>query len=473
MSAAMPSIVADLGGLHLYSWVYSAYLLPRAVSLPVFGKLADLYKTRTLFILSILIFLISSIAAGFSPNMTFLVVARVFQGIGAGGNFALVYIVLADIASPENRGKTLALGSFVWGISSVLGPTMGGVIVTYFSWRWIFFINVPLGLFSLLGIGLYLVEFREKRKDVSIDYAGIVTLTLTILALLIAFLLGGRDYAWSSPQIMALFVLTAIAGMAFYHIEKRAKDPILSMQFFQKRGFSAGNASAFFSSFAIFSLFAYAPIFIQGALGKSPLMVGMAMLALSLGWSVSSIALGPVIHRVGEKRSAVAGALFMIAGCALTLGFNTNTSMQASFIAFFLVGVGMGFVTLATLMIVQNSLDIADLGVATTSHQFARTLGGTIGIGICGSFLTAKLSVGLDSILQSGLKNQLPATVVDKIQDNAENLFQPEVQALLPPKIVSILQESVVNGTSMVFGTVLLAAVACLILCLLLSKDQK
>ena len=199
-----------------------------------------------------------------------MIFARVFQGIGAGGNFALVYIVLADIATAGKKAKTLSMASAIWGIASVLGPTLGGFIVTYFSWRWIFFINLPVGAVSLLGIFLYLIETREKRKQVSIDYLGVLTLFTTILALLIAFLLAGRSYDWLSFQIVGLFVITAGAGLAFYHVEKRAREPLLSIDFFKLRGFSVGNGAAFFASFAIFSLSAFSPLFIQGALGKTP-----------------------------------------------------------------------------------------------------------------------------------------------------------------------------------------------------------
>jgi len=178
MSAAMPTIVSELGGMQLYSWVYSAYFLARAVSLPVFGKLADLSKARSLFVFSIALFLVASVLAGMATSMEFLIVARVLQGIGAGGNFALVYIVLADVSSPENRGKTLSFASSIWGIASVLGPTLGGFIVTYFSWRWVFLINVPLALASLLGIGLYLVEVRPKKKRTALDIAGVLSLQL-------------------------------------------------------------------------------------------------------------------------------------------------------------------------------------------------------------------------------------------------------------------------------------------------------
>ena len=286
MSAAMPTIVADLGGLPLYSWVYSAYFLARAVSLPIFGKLADLFPNRHLFIIAIALFCLASAAAGCAVNMITLIGARVIQGIGAGGIFALVYIVLADVSSPATRGRTLSLASSIWGIASVLGPTLGGFIVTYFSWRWIFFINIPLGVISLWGIGTYLVDLRSKRKAISLDLLGVATLTTAILAFLFAFLLGGRSYAWTSPRILGLLGLSAVVFVVFIWAEKRARDPILPMQHFHNRAFSVGNAAVFLSSFAIFSMFAYAPLFIQGVQGKTPLQVGVAMLSLSLGWSV-------------------------------------------------------------------------------------------------------------------------------------------------------------------------------------------
>lgn len=194
MSAAMPTIVADLSGLHLYSWVYSTYFLARAVSLPIFGKLADLYQNKGLFLTSTTIFLLASIAAGCSPNMSFLIAARIFQGIGAGGNFALVYIILSDVSTPEKRGKMLSLASSIWGISSVLGPSLGGFIVSYFSWRWIFFINVPIGLLSLAGIGVFLVDLRPKKPEVHLDLAGVFLLFVGVVAFLMVFLTGGSHF---------------------------------------------------------------------------------------------------------------------------------------------------------------------------------------------------------------------------------------------------------------------------------------
>jgi EmrB/QacA subfamily drug resistance transporter len=473
MSAAMPTIVEDLGGLDLYSWVYSAYLLARTVSLPIFGKLADIYRTKSLYVASILIFILASLAAGFAKSMLFLIACRAVQGIGAGGTFALVYIVLADISSPEERGKTYSLGSFVWGLASVLGPTMGGFIVAYLAWPWIFFINVPLGVLSLAVVSLYLIETREKKKKAIIDYGGALTLTITILGLLFIFLLAGREHSWDSPRILILWAVTLVFGVLFYTIERRVEEPILPISFFKLRGFSVGNAAVFMSSFAIFSFFGFAPLFIQGALGKSPVEVGTTVLSLSLGWSIGSLVLGRFIHRWGSKKSAAVGAVFLAAGCAITLTFSTETSTSTCFWVFALVGVGMGFVSLATILVVQNSVDVSDLGVATSSHQFFRNLGATVGIGISGSIFMAGFFTKLRFALAGSLGAKLPEALTDQIFRNAESILRPEIRAQLSSDMLLHLNQAVAHGSLRVFWATLAAAVACLICCLLLPQEKR
>ena len=402
MSAAMPTIITDLGGMELYSWVYSAYFLSRAVCLPVFGKLADLLAVKRLFIISITIFLLASVFAGVSPGMGYLIAARALQGVGAAGIFALVYIVLADIAPPGKRAKLLSLASTVWGIASVLGPSLGGFMVTYLSWRWIFFINVPISLFSMVLVAAHLIEVREKKDRVYLDIPGVVTLSVAVLGLLTLVMVGGKGAGWLSAPSLLLMTVTVVFAVGFYVAEKRAREPILSLAFFSLPGFRTGNASVFLSSFAIFSLFAYAPLFIQGALGKTPVQVGLAMISLSLGWSLGSFILGQTMHRMGERTAAVIGALSLTVGAGATLTFTPGTSMQVCFWVFFLAGLGMGFVTLATLLVVQASLDGSNLGVATSSHQFARTLGGAIGVGVCGGVVTARFAGVVVNLRQGG-----------------------------------------------------------------------
>jgi len=473
VTAAMPTIASELGGLSLYSWVYSAYFLARAVSLPLFGKLADRYPSKALFNFAIGLFILSSILAGAAETMAFLIFARAVQGIGSGGIFALVYIVLSDIADPAARGRVISIGSSIWGIASVLGPSMGGFIVTYLSWRWIFWINIPLGLLSFAGITLFLVDVREKRRGAPLDLAGAAALSTMILTLLTAFLIGGRIYTWSSPQILSLFAVSALLIPAFYYIEKRAEDPILSVDFFRIRGFRTGNGAVFWSSFAIFSLFAYAPLYIQGVLSKTPMEVGMAMLSLSLGWSLGSLGLGQVLHRMGKKTAAGIGGLFLIIGSGWTLFFSSATGLITCFSAFFIVGVGMGFVTLSTLLVVQDSLDPADLGVATASHQFFRTLGGTVGVGICGGLVVARLNGALDYLYKTADSVNTSPELTAELSKNLEAFFQPEMQTRLAESLQVTFRHAVSEGVLTVFAAVVAASVVCLICCILLPSGSE
>ena len=466
ISAAMPSIVTDLGGLTLYSWVYSAYFLARAVSLPVFGKLADRYSTRRLFLFSITVFLLASLAAGAAPSMFILIGARAFQGIGSGGIFALVYIVLSDISPPGERGKTLSLASSVWGISSIIGPTLGGVIVTYVSWRWIFFLNVPLALASLVTMSRCLHDQGRTPKTVRLDVAGITCLSGFILCFLTIFISGGRDYDWLSRQILGLGALSAIFAVLFIIIEKRAADPVLDLRFFTRPVFALGNGAAFCASFAIFSLFAYVPIFIEGALAKTPMQVGLTMLALSLGWSAGSLVLGRFIDGTGSRHAAVLGGLVLVISSLVMLFFNPQTSMVVCFLVFLLAGVGMGFVTLSTLLLVQADLAKVNLGVATSFHQFARTLGGTIGVGICGGVVTTGL---LDNLQKSSA--MIPPAVMASLHKSMENLFREEFRNMLTSQSAALLSQAVSNAMSIVFWIILGATLLCFFCTVLLQKN--
>jgi len=465
VSAAMPTVVADLGGLHLFSWVYTVFFLARTISLPIIGKLADLYSRRTLLLSSVAVFTLASLGAGCAWNMPTLIAARVLQGISSGGVMALVYIVLADVTEPAGRGRALSLASSVWGIASVLGPTLGGVLVTYLSWRWIFWVNIPLGLLSLWGIGAYFIDTRPKVERVALDGWGAVSLTVAILAFLIAFLLGGRRYAWFSPQIIGLLALFLVSAVVFFRIEKSAAAPILSTAFFPVRGFAAGNGAVFFSSFAIFALFAYAPLYIQTVQSRSPMQVGLAMLSLSLAWSIGSIALGMFIHRLNQRPAGVVGAAILLAGCAMTLTFTAQSSFFYGFSCFFIVGLGMGFVALSTMLVVQSSLPPADLGVATSSNQFARTLGGTVGVGVCGGFFASRLAGLTETIRASGVIDRLPANLAESGLGDIESLLHPDVLAEMPPELTALLVQGVAQGTDRVFWGVTLSAAACLVLC--------
>jgi len=466
VGAAMPTIVADLGGLPLYSWVFSSYLLARAIALPIFGKLCDLYSSRRLYFIAISTFVLSSLLGGAAQNMTQLIISRAIQGIGAGGTFALAYVVVADIAAPEKRAKMMGLISFVWGVASILGPALGGFIVSTLSWRWIFYLNLPLGCAALLAILLYLKEARVKQAHPSLDYLGALTLSAAVLALLTVFLLGGRTYQWWSWEIAGLAMLALGGGIGFCVAERRAKEPILALEFFRIREFSLANASAFFGNWAIFSLSAYSPLFIQGVLARSPAELGVAMVPLSLGWSVGALICGQTVGRGGEKPYSVYGSVLLIITAGLAVSYSATTPLMAFSATLGFAGIGIGIVSVATLLIVQNSLDSAHLGVATSSQQFARTLGGTIGIGISGSLATASLTSGLEALATASAPSEVPSAMIEKLLSNIEGILQPGIQAGLAPIVQKTLQEAVGKGVRMVFWSALAASFISLACCL-------
>jgi EmrB/QacA subfamily drug resistance transporter len=459
MGSAMPTVVTDLGGLPLYGWVFSAYLLSRAVALPVFGKFADLFGTRRLFLGSVGVFLFGSAWAGLAPDMGHLIAARTVQGLGSGGNFALVYIVLTEVSEPHLRGKTLSMASMVWGVASVLGPPLGGFIVDFISWRWIFWMNLPLGALSLVGLYLYLHDSRRRQQRPSIDTFGILLLVVAVVTLLTALLRAGEGRGWLSTQTISLFLLSAAAWAGFVLAEQRAADPVLPMAYFRVSSFRLGNGASFLSSFAIFALAAYSPLFIQGVLAMTPAELGMAMVPLSLSWSFGALLCGQQVHRIGRRRAARVGAFFLTVGAALLLLASERTPavLFSGFLA--LAGLGMGFVSIATLLIVQDSLDSDALGVATASHQFSRTLGGTIGVGVCGALLTARLAATLESTGKT-------------ISGGAGVLMQPETKGALTAALDTSMRQMLASGLGTVFWGAALVAALCLLVCWILPGRQ-
>lgn len=470
VGAAMPTIMSDLGGLHLYSWVFSAYLLTRAVSLPIFGKLSDLVATRKLYLAAIAIFVVSSLLSGAATTMAQLILFRSLQGIGAGGTFALAYIVVSDLSPPEKRGKMMGLISSVWGIASLLGPAMGGFIVTFLNWRWIFYINVPLGCFAMMGILFFLANTRTPKGTDSVDFLGAFTLTTGVLAFLTTFLLGGREYPWFSTQILGLLAVSLISAIGFYRAESVAQDPVLSVKFFANSRFSLSNGAAFLSSFAIFSLSSFGPMYIQGALLKTPAQLGLAMVPLSLAWSAGAFLCGQTIKPGTERLFSLAGSWLLMVAALWTLSFSTTTSLALCSTVFAVAGLGMGFVSVSTLLIVQNSLPPSDLGVATSSQQFARTLGGTLGIGISGSLVTSVLNERLGPLNPRAQLGPSPDTSPAELFRGVESLFQPEVLGLLASDAREAFQGTVVEGMLPVFAAVSLTSLLSLLCCFLLPR---
>jgi predicted MFS family arabinose efflux permease len=292
------------------------------------------------------------------------------------------------------------------------------------------------------------------------------------LALLFVFLLLGEAHAWYSPELITLFTLSLLAGAVFWYAEGRAQEPILPLHFFRLAGFTLANGAAFFSSFAIFSLLAFLPLFVQGTLGRTAAELGLVMVPLSLGWSAGALVCGQVVNRLGEKAASLAGALLMFFSIALTLTFNSATGLIYFSAVICPIGVGMGFVSVATLLNVQNSLHESELGVATSSQQFARTLGGTVGIGISGAMASHHIDEAIEGFVHSSLNSDATAQLAAYLSENLQEFFRPDIVQSLPITTITAVRESIGQGVVAVFWTALLVSFISIIMCKMLPDEK-
>lgn len=472
VSTAMPTIVSSLGGLELYSWVFSGYMLTRTIALPIFGKLCDMYSTKKLFAITMGLFILSSLTSGIVSTMPQLIVLRTLQGFAAGGTFAISYLVVADVSPPGQRAKMMGLISIVWGIASVLGPALGGAIVTFLDWPWVFYINVPVGGAALLVVLVYFKEFREKRGEDSVDFLGAATLSASVLAFLFVTLLGGKEYSWNSPQIAGLVLLGCVFGGAFVYAEHRAASPILRLGLLRNYGFVTSSSTVFLCSFAVFSLIAFIPLFVQGALAMKAADVTVAMIPLSLGWSAGGLLSGNFMNRLGPKTTCIVGSLLICAGISIALSFTPETSLASCCATFGGVGLGMGFIFIGTLIKAQNSLPKSDRGVATSTQQFALNLGGTIGVSISGGILLSRTLETLAKKTSASPALMAGVPSASQLSRHIRDLLKPEFHSSFSPEVVQALKDSVAAGVIAVFWTALVVSLLSVVLSLAMpGKD--
>jgi EmrB/QacA subfamily drug resistance transporter len=385
VSTAMPTVVGALGGLELYSWVFAIYMLFAAITMPLFGRLADIYGRKRLFYAGVGIFVLGSALAGASRSMPQLIAFRGLQGIGAGAMFAIPYTVLAVIYPPDERGKAIGFGSAVWGISSVIGPVLGYLIVATLSWRWVFYLSVPVGI-AAVAVTAYSLPETTGDADRYVDVAGALTLSIGVGAILVAL-----ELLESSPVLAAGLVGVGLVGLAgFYLAERRARVPILPLSLFGDTTFLVTNGAGFLTSFAIFAALTYDPLFVQSVRGGAQ-NAALIVFPISIGWSGTSFVSGRLINRFGERRLATGGALCMAASFAVAILWSVDTPLWAMMVTVFFAGVGMGTLTPPLLVAIQNHLGTERMGLATSSQQFFRNLGGTIGVAVLGVVLNASI----------------------------------------------------------------------------------
>ncbi|MFI5723058.1 MDR family MFS transporter [Streptomyces cyaneofuscatus] len=399
VSTALPTIVSELGGLDHLSWVVTAYLLAATAATPLWGKLGDQYGRKKLFQTAIVIFLIGSALCGMAQNMPQLIGFRALQGLGGGGLMVLSMAIVGDIVTPRERGKYQGLFGAVFGVTSVLGPLLGGFFTETLSWRWVFYINLPIGVVALLVIAavLHIPVHREKH---TIDYLGTFLIASVATCLILVASLGGTTWAWGSVQIIALAVLAVVLLIAFVAVERRAAEPVLPLKLFRIRTFSLVAVISFIVGFAMFGAMTYLPTFLQVVHGITPTMSGVHMLPMVLGMLLTSTGSGQLVSRTGRwKVFPLAGTALTAAGLLLLHRLSPASSTWEMSLSFFVFGAGLGLVMQVLVLVVQNAVSYRDLGVATSGATFFRSIGASFGVAIFGTVFTNRLTGQLDSAL--------------------------------------------------------------------------
>lgn len=403
VATAMPTVVASLGGLDIYSWVFSAYLLAFTVTIPVWGRLSDMRGRRPCYLASIALFLLGSMLAGQSRSMAFLIFSRVVQGLGAGGLFPIGFTIVGEIYSLEERARIQGLFSSVWGFASVVGPLVGGLLTDHLSWRWVFYVNLPFGVVSTLLIHLHLREPASKGERASIDYAGVLTLAGSITSLLLALIQGGKRGSFGDFDILLLFFIAAVLVAAFSRIERRAKDPLVPPSFFKNRVFLVGSGIGFLTGMGLFGTISFIPLFVQGVLFGSATRAGSTLTPFMLAWVALSIASGRLSLSWGYRPVVVSGTSLFAGGFVWLLQMGPESTYPSLLPAMAMMGAGMGLVAVAVLLSVQNAVPRGLLGAATATNLFFRSIGGTVGVAVMGSVMAHEMTGHLVGITNQNL----------------------------------------------------------------------
>ena len=443
---AMPRIVAELGGMDYYSWVATAAMLVSAISVPIVGKLSDLYGRRPFYLGGLAIFIAGSILAASAQNFWWLVGARAIQGLGMGIIMPLSQTIVGDIIPPRQRGKYQGWMGVVFGVTSVAGPLAGGVITDSLGWRWLFFVAVPVGLVALFVIARFLDLPHEPRKAV-IDTWGIVTMSLGVTAVLLAVSWGGTSYPWSSPVIIGLFVAGTLLLTAFVFVELRVPEPVVPLRLFRTSIFTFANLGAFGMSMVMFGSIIYVPIYAQGVLAVNASTSGLITLPLMLGLVLVGLLAGITITRTGRyKELMLVGAVLLGVGVLLLARLSATSSAWEVVGGVGLIGVGLGALSQQYTLVVQNAVARKDLGVATAALQFFRNVGATVGTAIFGTVLSS----GLDDAIVRHLPPQLAATMPHGTI-NAGSVLDSSVITSLPVEVISAVRAGLADQIALIF----------------------
>ena len=445
VGTAMPTIVGDLGGVNHLSWVVTSYILATTASTPIWGKLGDLYGRKGIFMASIVIFLVGSALSGLSQNMNELIAFRALQGLGAGGLIVGVMSIMGALVPPRERGKYQGMFAAVMAVAMIGGPLVGGTITDHLSWHWIFYINLPLGALALIVIAITL-HLPQIRSTARIDYLGAGLLTVGIVALVMVTTWGGQSYAWGSWQVAGMLVLAAVSIAGFLRVEQRVaqrgEEPVLPLHVFRSRNFSLICALGFVVGFVMFGAITFLPLYQQSVQGASATNSGLLLMPMMLGMLVVSLVVGQAVTRTGRyKIYPVIGTLVMTAGMLLLSRLDTNTSRFTSGLFMVVLGAGMGFLMQITMLVAQNSVALRDIGVASSSSTFFRTIGGSFGVSLFGALFSSRVTGTMTSRLGAGGSQA--------IAGHAQ--LTPGMLSHLPTPVREAYDHAVANGVHSIF----------------------
>ncbi|MCM3690050.1 MDR family MFS transporter [Neobacillus niacini] len=464
ISTAMPAIVADLGGFTLYSWVFSAYLLMNAVTVLIYGKLSDLFGRKPILFIGITIFLIGSILCGFATSMEALIIFRLIQGFGAGAVTPIATTIVGDIYTAEERAKVQGYLASVWGISAVTGPAVGGLLVQYVSWNYVFWINIPLGILSLIGIGFYLHENVEKKKH-EIDYIGAFLLTLSISSLMFLLVEGGGRWSWGSWQIVSLLVLFIVTISLFVYHEGRAKEPVMPFTIWKERSIFVANVTSLTTGIMLIGISSFLPTFVQGVMEQTPIVAGFTLTAMSVGWPIASTLSGRMLISFGYRKTSLIGGVALVIGSVVFVTMTGSSGPLWAALGSLIVGFGMGLTSTSFIVSIQATVSWQQRGIATAANMFMRNLGNTIGAALLGGILNNRLG---NFLSENSKESEGKLTV-----DSANLLLKEDERSNLSESARELLQEGLTQSLHWVYYVVLTFALVSLILISFIPKHKK